>query len=67
MIQKFFIWSHEHDGWWRPNHCGYTAKLSEAGQYSFEEALKICDQANFFNLEKGVASINESMVPLPIK
>lgn len=65
MIQQFYIWSHEHNGWWRPRHVGYTPKIEEAGKYSFEEALAICHQANMINLERGTISINESMVPIP--
>jgi hypothetical protein len=40
-MSDFVIWSWEHVGWWRPNHCGYTEELNDAGRYSFEEASKI--------------------------
>lgn len=32
--------------WWKPNRCGYTQNLAEAGRYSKEEAKAICDKAN---------------------
>ncbi len=38
MTEKFLIWSHEHKQWWRPNHIGYTDKVSEAGRYTEAEA-----------------------------
>lgn len=33
-----FIYSGEHMAYWRPNAAGYTKKLSEAGQYSRNDA-----------------------------
>lgn len=43
---EWLIWSMEHDGWWKPNRNGYTEYLSEAGRYSFEDALDIVASAN---------------------
>jgi len=43
---KWLIWSIEHSAWWKANHNGYTVKRKEAGQYSFESALKIVKSAN---------------------
>ena len=37
----YVIWSHKHDSWWRPDRCGYTRALSEAGRYSAIEAGEI--------------------------
>jgi hypothetical protein len=39
---EYLIWSNEHGAWWRPNSAGYTTHLVAAGQYSRDEALKIC-------------------------
>ena len=41
----YFIWSNEHRAWWRPNSCGYTDNLAEAGTYSQIAALIICGNA----------------------
>ncbi len=44
---KFLIWSNEHRAWWGPNHRGYVASVEHAGQYTEEEAVKICNGANW--------------------
>lgn len=43
---KVLIWSNEHGAWWRPQRCGYTPYKSLAGEYSLEEAVQICGDAN---------------------
>lgn len=57
MSEEYFIWSIEHDGWWKPDKMGYTASWSNAGRYSKEEAFTISARANW-------SSLNE--VPVPI-
>lgn len=47
MENKFLIWSNEHNSWWCPNSLGYTDFVDLAGRYSFDEALKICNGANY--------------------
>ena len=47
MNKKWLIWSIEHNGWWMPNHNGYTRRVDYAGRYSFEEAKKIAEGANY--------------------
>jgi hypothetical protein len=42
---RYLIWSHEHHGWWGPGSCGYPKRLSEAGRYTREQALRICTGA----------------------
>ncbi|WP_183001685.1 hypothetical protein [Pseudomonas sp. UMC65] len=34
------IWSGEWQCYWRANGCGYTTDVSEAGIYTFDEAVK---------------------------
>lgn len=59
-IRYFKIWSHEHQGWWKPKKQGYTKIRSEAGVYPFYEALEIVESANI-----GLKDIpNEAMVEL---
>jgi len=41
----YLVWSSEHDAWWRPNRCGYTLNLPQAGRYTRTEALAICRDA----------------------
>jgi hypothetical protein len=42
----FLIWSNQKAAWWKPNSCGYTNNIEEAGRYSAEDAIKICNNAN---------------------
>lgn len=32
--------------WWRPEHRGYTPNINEAGKYSTDEAMKICENSD---------------------
>jgi hypothetical protein len=47
MTAKYLIWSNEHNGWWCPNHCGYTSNIERAGRYDRKEAITICNSANY--------------------
>ena len=44
---NYLIWSNEHNSWWMPNSSGYTQKAQYAGRYTLEEAIKICNGANY--------------------
>lgn len=33
-----FIWSEEHRAYWRPDGCGYTNRISQAGVYTRDDA-----------------------------
>lgn len=37
---KVRIWSKEWSLWWRPEGCGYTGRLEDAGIYDAQEAWK---------------------------
>lgn len=52
----YFIWSIEHNAWWKPNSNGYTDSFSKAGQYTKDEAYKIAARANW-------STLNEVPVP----
>lgn len=43
MEQAFYIYSGEHNAYWRPGYRGYTTKLSEAGRYSLNDAKSATD------------------------
>lgn len=36
------IYSREHNAWWKPNECGYTVDVEQAGLYTFDQADRIC-------------------------
>ena len=61
--ETYLIRSFEHEVkgwgvvWWRPNRCGYTNRISQAGRYSKAEADEIVAQANI------TGEINEKAVP----
>ena len=57
----WLVWSYEHDAWWRPNACGYTPHLYEAGLYSEEKALEIEREANRYTKP---GKLNERAIPL---
>lgn len=63
-MQEFYIWSFEHQAWWKPDRNGYTNNRMLAGRYSLDEALRICRDANCWfsglTLDKAPA---EAMVP----
>lgn len=65
ITQHFFIWSNEHLAWWKPAWRGYTQDINEAGRYSIEEAITICQQANFSLGRNEKAVPNEAIVPIP--
>jgi len=45
MTPEYVIWSNEHRAWWGPSERGYYTRLSSAGRYSRDHALKICTRA----------------------
>ena len=38
--RRYLVWSNEHRMWWRPNSCGYTTDIAQAGRYTRAEAIK---------------------------
>lgn len=45
----YFIWSHEHEAWWKPGGNGYTRHWQQAGLFTLEGAKEICLQANRYS------------------
>jgi hypothetical protein len=41
-FDKVRIWSGEWHAWWRPDACGYTKDIEQAGIYAVGEAMKCC-------------------------
>lgn len=58
---KWLIWSIEHNGWWKPMSLGYTREITEAGQFSLEEAIEIVTEAN-----RNQRTPDEAMVPASV-
>lgn len=56
---NYYIWSFEHNGWWRRNNCGYTTDIKLAGKYSYGNAKQICDNANAY---QPIDKPNEEMI-----
>lgn len=54
---EYLIWSIEHGAWWRPDRCGYTLRLHEAGRYALEDARQIVKDAN-------IVHFHECLIPL---
>jgi hypothetical protein len=70
MSERYLIWSMEHRGWWKGNRHGYTTRTDKAGQFSFEEAKAICENANRYDQPlskqpKPWLGVNEIMVEAP--
>lgn len=42
---SYLIFSVEHTAWWGPGGCLYLKRLSEAGRYTRDQALRICTDA----------------------
>lgn len=42
LADGWLVWSCEHEVWWKPNSCGYTARIDEAGRYSLADARARC-------------------------
>lgn len=61
--KRFLIYSREHNLWWRANSAGYTHAIEEAGRYSYEDALAICQGANWRNNAQG--GVSEFMMVAP--
>lgn len=64
---KYKIWSNEHTAWWAPNRHGYTQDRRRAGIYDEDEAFKIVEQANEFQIwsdDQGPVIPNETLIPL---
>lgn len=50
------IKSHEHVCWWRPDSCGYTICIDKAGQYSEDQARRICSDSRCIAVTKQTAA-----------
>jgi hypothetical protein len=58
--RKCLIWSFEHGQWWRDNCDGYTSDIEDAGRYSLQKAVQLCQNALWSDpLQHG-----EAIVPL---
>lgn len=60
VVEKWLIYSLEHNGWWLPAECGYTLDKSKAGVYTYERACEIVESANIQNLDVP----NEAMIKI---
>lgn len=64
--QKYLVWSLEHSAWWAPEHAGYIGNVELAGRYDYDDAIKICQGANYMLTKRstGMIRIYEAMVPV---
>lgn len=60
MELQWLIWSQEHHSWWRFAGVGYTDSMTDAGRFSFLEALRIVSDAHRGPLKDAP---NETMIP----
>lgn len=56
---NYYIWSFEHNGWWKRNNRGYTTNIRQAGKYAYNNAKQICDNANAY---QPIDAPNEEMI-----
>jgi len=61
-VSEYWIWSNEHQAWWRPAERGYTGFLHEAGRYPQRMADRIIEQANHYLSEHSFP--NEVAIPV---
>jgi hypothetical protein len=54
-MSHYLIWSIEHCAWWKPGKWGYTTATHAAGRFTYEEAKRICDEANRHGDEEEIA------------
>ena len=70
MNYTYIIWSFQHKAWWRADSLGYTVKIEEAGEYSYNEALERMLGANWMfrdGIIKPDAFPDEAMIPIKKK
>jgi len=58
-MSEFLIWSFQKQAWWEETRHLYTRHIEYAARFSLEEALAICNGANYHGGE-----IRECIVPL---
>ena len=46
MSESYLVFSREHNAFWRPKRCGYTHHTFDAGRYSKQEAIELCENGN---------------------
>lgn len=59
--RSYLIYSYEHNAWWGPCSRGYVPEKTDAGLYSFVEAVRIVGAANRYL--PAAAKPNEVMIP----
>jgi len=57
--QNYYIWSIEHQAWWKQAWRGYTAYIAEAGVYDRLEANAILSDANLVRTEEVKIPVNQ--------
>lgn len=55
---KFFIYCFERNQFWKQSEFGYTSDIQEAGEFTYDRAITICENAN-----KHSSTVQEAMVP----
>ncbi len=63
--ELFMIWSHKREAWWKQNLHGYASDMSEAGHFTFHQAVEIVRGANICLPIKKNSRPEDSMVPVP--
>jgi hypothetical protein len=60
-IECYYIWSFEHQAWWRPGGFGYTRDIERAGTFELPMAAAFVERANQY---LPLDSPNEALVPI---
>lgn len=61
ILMEYFIWSYEHNAYWRANEMGYTQLKCDAGSYTLADATRIVANANINAVHEVAIPVKETL------